>query len=64
MSQYTCALCGGIFNKVETEKWNTEKALAEFKSKFPDEQKEDVVLVCDDCYKIAIGVKADDNLAN
>lgn len=64
MSQYTCAICQIVFESVETENWNTKKALEEFESEFPDEQKEAKVLVCDTCYKIAMGYKTQDNQSN
>lgn len=64
MSQYTCGMCGGVFELVESADWNSEKAVAEFKKEFPDEQKDEKVVVCDDCYKVAMGIKEHFNKEN
>lgn len=43
---YTCALCGGTFNKG----WSDEEAEAELASTFAV-PKDECDLVCDNCYK-------------
>lgn len=51
--EYECANCHAHFHK----EWTDEEAAQEFEQKFgrkPDPESE--VLVCDDCYKILIGI--------
>jgi hypothetical protein len=43
---YTCALCGGTFEKGLTD----EEALAEKDALFPGVPLEDCDIVCDDCF--------------
>lgn len=64
MSQYTCAMCKGVFTLQDTPDWNHEKAIEEFKKEFPDEQKDGKIIVCDDCYKVAMGIKEQFNSEN
>ncbi len=47
MSKYTCAICGGIFEKARTD----EEALEESRQIFGDIPKEEMEIVCDDCYE-------------
>lgn len=47
-----CAKCGEEFEPTRDETWSEEKALEELKVNFPDANKEDCVVVCDDCWKI------------
>ena len=50
-NEYRCAICGGIFEKGQSE----EAAQEEMKHNFPDVDKEDCDMVCDDCYKEIMG---------
>lgn len=43
---YTCARCGGVFEKG----WSDEEALAETKTKFPETPLEEKVIICHDCF--------------
>jgi len=45
---FVCAMCGGEFEK----EWSDDDAEAELKENFgSNTQKEDCVIVCDECYK-------------
>ena len=48
--EYTCALCEEIFQKGQTD----EEAIEEAKIVFGTYSKEDMVIVCDDCYPIIL----------
>lgn len=51
---YTCAECGGEFEKG----WSDEEAKAEFGAEFTSHDLDDAALVCDDCYKkIMAGIR-------
>lgn len=46
---YVCDNCGGEFSTV----WSDEEALREFDQNFPSHSRgEELVRVCDDCYKV------------
>jgi hypothetical protein len=47
--EYQCGECNRIFNLVETDEWNDDKAIAEMEEN--GWVKEECSLVCDDCYK-------------
>ena len=49
--EYTCSACGHTFLKSQTD----EEAFEEFNDSFPDEDIEEGVLVCDDCYNEIMG---------
>jgi hypothetical protein len=53
--QYTCAYCGGTFNKG----WSDEEAMAEQEEAFPDVNLSDCAMVCDACYKRIMHWKED-----
>jgi rubredoxin len=44
---YTCALCGGVFEKGQSD----EEALAESRAYFGDVPPEELAVVCDDCWE-------------
>lgn len=46
-NQYTCACCHGAYDKG----WTEEEAEKELGENFPDHEKEDCDIVCDDCYR-------------
>ena len=51
--KYTCDHCGGTFNKTRDETWSDEKAMKEYRERFPDEPPDEPLsVICDDCYKI------------
>jgi len=50
--EYECAFCHGIFKLVRNETWSDEKAMKEYKEKFPYSNTEDIEIVCDDCWQI------------
>lgn len=47
INEFTCAECGGTFEKGRTD----EEALSELKIKFPGHNPEDCEIICDDCWK-------------
>lgn len=47
---YECALCQGVFEKVQDETWNDEMALQETMMEFPGPY-DDLATLCDDCWK-------------
>ena len=48
VSQYTCASCGGIFNKGRSD----AEAIAEYRARLPEvPPDEPTEMVCDDCYQ-------------
>jgi hypothetical protein len=49
--EYQCAICKEIFNKVRNEEWSEEKAHEEYEKNFPGMSKENMDVVCDDCFK-------------
>jgi len=49
--QYTCALCGGTFDKG----WSEEEAEAEAKLLWGDMPEEDREVICDTCFQSEIG---------
>jgi len=59
-------MCGGVFDVVETEEWNSEKALEEYRIRFPEAQSipDEQMIVCDDCYKMAMEFRKQDDLNN
>ena len=48
---YRCAICGGVFAKVDTD----EAALERLRARFPGVAVEDCLLACDDCYREHFG---------
>jgi hypothetical protein len=50
--QYTCERCKQTFIKG----WSDEEMLAEFNQKFNGHSpaRDDIVILCDDCYKLAM----------
>ena len=46
---FTCAICGGTFEKTNTD----EEALAEKEALFPEYTLEECAIVCEDCWKEA-----------
>lgn len=46
--QYTCAQCGGTFDKV----WSEEEAMSESVELWGEMDAEDLAVVCDDCFRI------------
>jgi hypothetical protein len=44
---FTCALCGGTFEKG----WSEEEELAEAAASFSPAELEDAAVLCDDCYQ-------------
>jgi len=46
-NEYICDYCKGVFEFG----WSEEEAEEELKKNFGDIQKDECVLVCDDCYK-------------
>jgi hypothetical protein len=44
---YTCAGCGGVFEKIRTD----DEAMAEATETFGPALGDDVAVVCEDCYK-------------
>lgn len=46
-SNFTCAVCGETFEKLRTD----EEAMAEAKEKFGDDLGDDLLVVCDDCFR-------------
>lgn len=47
IEKYTCAMCGGTFDKG----WSDAEALAELAAKFQGFGPEECGLVCDQCYR-------------
>jgi hypothetical protein len=48
MEQFTCANCGGVFNKG----WSDSKAVAEYRANMPEVPPDEPTdLVCDPCYE-------------
>ena len=45
-NEFTCDACGESFEKA----WSDEKAIAESKKAFPDDDYTDMAVVCDDCW--------------
>lgn len=45
--QFTCAMCGGTFDKA----WTDEEATAEAAENFTPEELKDQAVVCDPCFK-------------
>ena len=51
-NEFTCALCGEIYEK----SWTDDEAIAEAKSLFGDNVMEhETSVVCDDCHKVLLG---------
>jgi hypothetical protein len=46
----TCALCGDKFNPA----WTDEEALVEMRKNFGDVDRDQIEVVCDDCYQIMV----------
>ena len=46
-------MCGGEFE----ENWTDEEAIEELNNNFPGFDKEDCIVVCDDCYNKFMGVR-------
>lgn len=51
MKQYTCYQCGGVFDMPKD--WTDKDAEKELAENFPEWNKEDCEVVCDDCYNKA-----------
>ncbi len=49
--EFRCEMCGRIFPKG----WSEEEAAAEMARNFNEEPKDDDAILCDDCYKRAVG---------
>jgi hypothetical protein len=48
MSQFTCASCGGVYEKV----WSDAEAQAEYRANMPEVPRDEPTdLVCNDCYE-------------
>ena len=47
-NEYQCALCGGVFEKGQSD----EEAEAEGKENFPGTPEDEIELICDYCYKL------------
>lgn len=47
-NEYTCAMCGGVFEKT----WTDDEALAECEGNFGKVDLADCSTVCDDCYQL------------
>jgi len=54
--EYTCAMCGGTFEKA----WSDDEARAEFAEEFPEASGDDAEVVCDDCYRQMMGFTVED----
>ena len=52
---YTCAACGGAFEKG----WSDDEAQAEAGGLFPGLSINDMAIVCDDCYPKIMGANGD-----
>jgi hypothetical protein len=48
LNEYQCVICKGIFEKC----WSDEEAMKEYNENFPNESKEKIKVVCDDCWQI------------
>jgi ssDNA-binding Zn-finger/Zn-ribbon topoisomerase 1 len=61
MTEYTCDHCGGTF----VQEWSDADALAEYEEAFSAEERaeddEPPVRVCDDCYKLLMARRKQDN---
>jgi hypothetical protein len=44
---FTCARCGGTWDKV----WTDEEAMAEAEATFTEAELTDAAVICDDCYQ-------------
>lgn len=50
-NQYQCSLCNKIYDLVNDEDWNNEKALKEFERDFGEEKNAKMTMVCNSCYQ-------------
>jgi hypothetical protein len=51
-NEFTCAACCGTFSKV----WTDEEARAEAGDLFPGDNVDDMVVVCDTCWREMMGL--------
>jgi len=52
---FVCEQCGGEFEKG----WTDDEASAEYEAEFGSLSTGDVASVCDDCYKVIMGERAE-----
>ena len=50
MSEFTCAICQGIFPKKNDEEWNDFKAADEMLTLMPGSRNHPTSILCDNCF--------------
>jgi len=55
--EFKCELCGGVFEK----EWSDEEAKEEYERNFKEYKNEPTAIICDDCYRIVMKEKQNEN---